>query len=262
MFVYLSKLLPLFVYPVGLSIVLILLSVLTRRWAAVSIGLALAAAAVLFIFSNGWVAARLARALEWQYVPIGDLPSAEAIVLLGGATRANVQPRSMTEMNEAGDRITRAASLYRDGKAPLIVASGGAIDWLGSQTPEAEGMRELLEFMEIPADAIVTESKARNTYENATLVREIADERGFNKILLVTSALHMPRSVAIFEKQGFEVIPAPADFQVTRSDDGGAQASMGARFYRLMPDAQHLALSTRALKEYLGSLVYRLRGWL
>jgi uncharacterized SAM-binding protein YcdF (DUF218 family) len=168
----------------------------------------------------------------------------------------------MTEMNEAGDRITRAASLYRDGKAPLIVASGGAIDWLGSQTPEAEGMRELLEFMEIPADAIVTESKARNTYENATLVREIADERGFNKILLVTSALHMPRSVAIFEKQGFEVIPAPADFQVTRSDDGGAQASMGARLYRLMPDAQHLALSTRALKEYLGSLVYRLRGWL
>jgi uncharacterized SAM-binding protein YcdF (DUF218 family) len=262
MFVYLSKFLPLFVYPVGLSIALILLSVLTRRWAAVSVALALAAAAVLFIFSNGWVASRLVRGLEWQYVPAGDLPSADAIVLLGGATRPNIQPRSMTEMNEAGDRITLAANLYREGKAPVIVASGGAIDWLGSQTPEAEGMRELLEFMEVPADAIITENKARNTYENATLVREIADERGFNKILLVTSALHMPRSVAIFEKQGFEVIPAPADFQVTESDDGGAQATFAARAYHVLPEAQYLELSTRALKEYLGSVVYRLRGWL
>ncbi len=195
-------------------------------------------------------------------MPAAEPAQADAIVLLGGATRANVPPRSMTEMNEAGDRLTLAASLYRDGRAPLIVASGGAIDWLGSETPEAEGMRELLEFMEVPPEAIVTESNARNTYENAVLVREIAQERGIQDILLVTSALHMPRSVAIFEKQGFSVNPAPADFQVTESDAGESATSLGARFFHLLPDAQYLALSTRALKEYLGIVVYRLRGWM
>ena len=200
--------------------------------------------------------------LEWRNLPSGELPTADAIVLLGGATRAAVYPRAMTEMNEAGDRLLQAVRLYREGKAPTIIASGGAIDWLGSATPEAEGMREILEFMDIPPESIIVESSARNTYENARRVREIADELGIERILLVTSALHTPRSVGVFEKQGFVVIPAPADFLATQSDAGAAAATLGARFYQLVPDAQYLALSTRALKEYLGIAVYRLRGWM
>ena len=209
MFIYLSKLLPLFVYPVGIAIILILLSIVTRRWTVVSAALSLAAVAVLLVFSNGWVAGRLARSLEWRNVPDHIPAEVDAIVLLGGATRAKVNPRTMTEMNEAGDRLTLAANLYREGKAALIIASGGAIDWLGSETPEADGMRELLEFMEIPSEAIVTESSARNTYENAVRVREIADERGIDEILLVTSALHMPRSVAIVREAGIHRASSP-----------------------------------------------------
>lgn len=262
MFLYLSKLLPLFVYPLGITIILILLSAATRRRAALSAGLAVAAAVVLLAFSNGWVAGWLARSLEWRYMPYEEHVQADAIVLLGGATRAAVFPREMTEVNEAGDRLLRAASLYREGKAPLIIASGGAIDWLGSSTPEAEGMREILEFLGVAPRAIIAESNARNTYENAVYVREIADERGLEKVLLVTSAMHMPRSVGIFEKQGFVVIPAPADFQTTVSDGGSGVESLGARLYRLMPEAQYLELSTRAIKEYLGIVVYRARGWM
>ncbi len=200
-FLYLSKLLPLFVYPVGIATILILLSVLLRRWRIVSISMAVAAALVLLVFSNGGVAGRMASTLEWQYLPAAELPNADAIVLLGGATRAAVDPRRMTEMNEAGDRLIEAVRLYRDGKAPIIVASGGAIDWLGTSTPEAEGMQQLLEFMDVSPDAIVIDSSARNTYENALYVREIADERGYNSILLVTSAMHMPRSMGIFENR-------------------------------------------------------------
>ena len=262
MFLYLSKLLPLFVYPVGLAAILIILSIATRRWASLSVGLSILAAAVLILFSNGWVAGRLARSLEWRYLPNEEMPVADAIVLLGGATRAAVYPRSMTEMNEAGDRLLQAVRLYRDGKAPLIIASGGAIDWLGSATPEADGMLEILEFMDIPPDSIIVESSARNTYENALRVREIADDLGIERVLLVTSALHTPRSVGIFEKQGFTVVPAPTDFLVTRGDASAATASVGARIYHLVSDAQYLALSTKALKEYLGIAVYRLRGWM
>jgi uncharacterized SAM-binding protein YcdF (DUF218 family) len=262
MFLYLSKLLPLFVYPAGLAVILIVLSIVTRRRTSLSIGLSVAAALVLLVFGNGWVAGRLTRSLEWRHVPYGELPEADAIVLLGGATRAAIYPRAMTEVNEAGDRMIQAAKLYRDGKAPLIVASGGAIDWMGSATPEAEGMREILVFLGIAPEAIVVESSARNTYENALRVREIADELGIERILLVTSALHMPRSVGIFEQQRFVVIPAPTDFQATLDDGGAAAASLGARFYGLFPDVEYLTLSTRALKEYLGIAVYRLRGWM
>ena len=100
MFLYLSKLLPLFVYPVGIAVILIVLSILTRRWKAGSLAFSIAAVVVLLVFSNGWVAGRLARSLEWQYIPSGEIPAADAIVLLGGATRAAVYPRTMTEMNE------------------------------------------------------------------------------------------------------------------------------------------------------------------
>ena len=262
MFLYLSKILPLFIYPVGLTVLLILAAIFTRRWEALSTGLLVAAIAVLLIFSNGGVAGELARSLEWQYLPDEQAPIVDAIVLLGGATRADVYPRQMTEMNEAGDRILEAARLYQQGKAPVIIATGGAIDWLGSSTPEADGMQELLEFVGVPADAILVDDEARNTYENAVKVRALADERGINEILLVTSALHMPRSVAIFEKQGFNVTAAPTDFETTVSDGDGQSASIGALAYQLMPDVQYLELSTRALKEYLGAVVYRLRGWM
>src|SRR5690606_12821560 len=97
----------------------------------------------------------------------------------------------------------------------FIVVSGGFIDFFGSTVPEAEAMKELLMALGVAEEDIVLEGRARNTYENAIYVREIAEEQGFNEILLVMSALHMPRSLAIFEKQNFAVIPAPVDFLAT-----------------------------------------------
>ncbi len=262
MFLYLSKLLPLFVYPVGLTIVLVAAALFLRRFQRVSVVLLLLSVTVLLVFGNGDVAGRLAMTLEWQYLPQESVAKADAIVLLGGATRASVYPRQTTEMNEAGDRIVEAVRLYRAGAAPIILVTGGAIDWLGSSTPEADGMRELLEFMGVPGDVIYADAGARNTYENAVNVRAMADELNVYNILLVTSAMHMPRSVAIFEKQGFTVHAAPTDFLTTESDSGGASAGLGARFYRLFPEAQYVDQSTRAMKEYLGAMVYRLRGWM
>ncbi len=82
-----------------------------------------------------------------------------------------------------------------------MIVTGGAIQWMGSVVPEAEGMRELLEFMGVPADAIVADGGAEYVRECATCA--IADDLGVERVLLVTSALHMPRSVGIFERQGF-----------------------------------------------------------
>ena len=73
----------------------------------------------------------------------------------------------------------------------------------------------------------------------------------------------MPRSVRIFEQQGFNVVPAPADYLVTTGEGGEpVEVGLGGRLLALMPNAESLDLSTRALKEYFGMVVYRLRGWL
>lgn len=262
MFLYFSKAAPLLVYPLGLACMLVLAAVALRRYDSVSVALAVLSVAILLVFSNGVVAGRLAATLEWRYLPEGNLPPADAIVLLGGSTRSDEYPRVMTEVNEAGDRLFETVRLYREGKAPYVIVTGGAIDWMGSSTPEAAGMRELLEFMSVPSEAILADAAAQNTYENALQVRAIADEHGIQRILLVTSALHMPRSVAIFEKQGFEVVAAPTDFFATRAEKPAAGIGLAGAFYNLLPDVQYLHVSTRVLKEYMGMAVYRARGWM
>jgi uncharacterized SAM-binding protein YcdF (DUF218 family) len=262
MFLILSKVLPLFVYPVGLASLLLLAGlVLGRRprWRAACFGLALA---VLVLFGNRWAAKGLARSLEWQYLPQDDPPAADVIVLLGGGTRAAEYPRLFTEVNEGGDRMMYAAQLYHLHKAPRILVSGGFIDWLGSDISEAEGMQEILGWLGVPAQDVVLEAISRNTYENAIYTRELlAPEQ--RRILLVTSALHMPRSVLIFRKQGFEVIPAPVDYMVTQSEEESVRGGgPGAWLYHMLPTAENLDLSTRSLREYIGIVVYRLQGWL
>ena len=82
-------------------------------------------------------------------------------------------------------------------------------------------------------------------------------------MLLVTSAIHMPRSVALFKHQGIEVIPAPADYTVTQQGwDNMFSPDLPSLLINLLPNASSLSLTTNALKEYLGLFVYHLQGWL
>ena len=124
-------------------------------------------------------------------------------------------------------------------------------------------MRELLDALGVPPEAIIDESRSRNTYENAVFVREIVEARGDEELLLVTSAMHMPRSLAIFVKQGLSVSPAPVDFLATKGEEGRTHApGFEGWLLKVVPSAERLELSTRALREYIGLVIYRLRGWL
>ena len=146
--------------------------------------------------------------------------------------------------------------------------TGGSIEWLESRTSSPAGeMAELLSLLDVPSDALILETESRNTYENALFTRQILEEEGVNRIILVTSAMHMPRSVALFEKQGFDVLPAPADFGVTQdaSDEkksGFTWSEIPGLIVDLIPSASNLATTTNVLKEYLGMMIYRIRGWI
>jgi len=132
----------------------------------------------------------------------------------------------------------------------------------GSATP-AEDMAEILASLDVPPEAMIIEDRSRNTYENALYAKELLEERGISKILLVTSAMHMPRSVALFEAQGFEVTPLPVDYSVVENGSAENQNSLFvAKILNIIPNASNLALTTNALKEYLGTFIYQLQGWL
>ena len=193
-------------------------------------------------FSN-WVRATLER--RHPAVPVAELPAADAIVLLGGGMEAAHPPeRLYPDLNAAADRVWHAVRLFRAGKAPLILASGGNLPWREIDRPEAAAMAELLREFGVPDTAIVLEANSRTTRENRDNALPILRALGARRILLVTSALHMPRALALFENTGLDVTPAPADFEVYRRDRSHP--------LRWLPDAQALADSSRALKEYLG----------
>lgn len=262
MSLYLSKLLPLFLYPLGLACLLMIVALITLwkrpRWAAGAIAGALI---VLLMGSNGWVSRSLVRSLEWQNIPV-VIPNAEAIVVLGGATKPASLPRPGVDLSEEGDRLLYAAQLYHQNKAPLVIVSGGRIRWRGKGSSESADMANILMQMSVPPEAIIQEPDSLNTYENAVNVKQILDYKGIRQVLLVTSAMHMPRSLLIFKHQGITATAAPTDFSVTADDLREIQNSSQNILLNLLPDSDRLQNFTRAFKEYIGIIVYRLRGWL
>ncbi|MGB3671309.1 MAG: YdcF family protein [Phormidesmis sp.] len=257
---FLSKLLPLFVYPVGLSCLLMALG-LVWIWkhpkrATWAIALSLF---ILFFTSNPLVSDKLVSTLEWQYFPPDPVPTADAIVVLGGATAPQMAPRPWVEVLEAGDRILYGARLYNQGKAPKLILSGGRITWRGgSGASEADDMKEFALAMGVPESAILLEGTSLNTQQNAVNLKPILDQQSVESVLLVTSAIHMPRSVAIFSKLGISVIPAPTDYLVPTETQIN---TLEGRILALLPEAKSTAHFTQALKEYVGFVIYRLRGW-
>ncbi len=260
---FLSKLVPLFFYPLGLAcwLLLVALVMLWRRrprLAGIPVGLALV---LLLTASNGWVTEGLVRSLEMRHLPATELPSADAIVVLGGCTRPAFVPRPWVDLSEEGDRVLHGIRLYQQGKAPKLILSGGRIEWHGGGPAESEDMAAIATAFGVPAMAILQDPTSLNTYENAVNVKQILDQQGMQRILLVTSALHMPRSLQIFQKQGIDAIPAPTDFLYTQDERQFLSRTPQVTILNSLPEAERLRIFTRALKEYLGLWIYRLRGW-
>lgn len=264
MFVYLSKLLPLFIYPLGLVALIIIVVLIVENRNRFPRGLLIFGLILLWLAGNRWVSYGLARSLEWRHLPPEEIPSAEVIVLLGGGTEPGDPPRPMAEVNAAGDRVLYAAKLYQQGAAPVILVSGGNVEFSSDRnsTP-AEEMTELLLLMGVPNSVIRQQTESQNTYEDALYSSEILAESEIDAVILITSALHMPRSKALFEQQGITVIPAPTDFTVTEHNwETTFNPRMGEFVIYVMPNASALNLTTNVLKEYIGMLVYSLRGWM
>ncbi|MCX6055753.1 MAG: YdcF family protein [Chloroflexi bacterium] len=264
MFIFLSKFLPLFVYPIGLTTLLIGAGLCFWKNPRVAKTLLTIAFLILFVCGNRYVSTTFTRSLEWKYKPPTSLPKADVIVVLGGGTEPLLDPRPMVEVNAAGDRVIYTAKVFTQQPDIKILLSGGNIEFLdqGASSP-ANDMYELLSFMGVPESSMILQGKSQNTYEDALYSCEMIKAQGFKKIILITSAMHMPRSVLLFEKQGCEVIPAPTDYSITTNSwERLWHPSIEEFVINLIPSYSNLSEITKAMKEYLGMFTYRLKGWI
>jgi len=203
----------------------------------------------------------LVRSLEEHYVPFVPPPMADAVVVLGGGTEAAFPPRPNVHVIH-GDRLVYAAMLYREHKAPFIIVSGGTAPWRKGDPAECEAMSILIQLMGVPASAILEEAASANTYQEATCVRKLMNAHHLHKILLVTSAMHMPRAFLTFRHQGIDAVASPTDFIVTNHDVEASSDSIQELILSLVPDGDALLATTEALKEYIGLAYYRAQNWL
>jgi len=182
-----------------------------------------------------------------------EAPVADAIVVLGGMTSASPAPRGRAvEWGDGVDRFMGGIELLRAERAPRLLFTRGQVPWMRAMRPEGEFLAEQARAFGLPASRLALTRIAANTTEEAAAVRALVDSLGIGgRILLVTSAYHMPRAERLFAHQGFTVMPFPVDFR---------QRMRARTPMDFLPDAEALADTDRVLREFVGRGYYRLRA--
>ena len=249
---FLSKILPLALFPLGFSLILLCLSLFWdfrfRRQ------LVFTAAFLLWFFSLGLVSQSLWRLLElpWQRRLATEAEDADAIVVLSGGRHPVPGSSRLTEWHDP-DRFLAGVDLYFAGKAPLLFFTGGSSPFYPGQAPEGDFYIHEAASLGIPFASMASTPPVSNTLEEAISIRRLLPARR-PRVLLVTSAFHMRRAKHLFELQGLKVSPFPVDFQ-SRALWAGPPWRDPTQW---LPSAHALDQSSRALRELLGRLVYRI----
>lgn len=172
---------------------------------------------VIFILHSGPVNYFLRYPLESRYPPLIDPERAgnyDAIVVLTGGSVAAEGLIPFPSVDERMfRRLDEAWRLYRLRPKPIIV-SGGHVNPFTPAKDENRIAREFLIRWGVPEKHVIGESESRDTFENALESGKILAQRGWKRYLLVTSALHMPRSMLVFSRLAGEPVPAPGDFSL------------------------------------------------
>ncbi|ODT07916.1 MAG: hypothetical protein ABS58_05025 [Mesorhizobium sp. SCN 65-20] len=254
MFFYLSKIFWFFAQPLNFSILLLAFGLVASffgwrrmfRWATFVSFLILAIAA--------WTSlgALMLNPLEERFQRPPMPEKVDGIVVLGGGFEGAINlARGGYELNSGGDRFVETAILARRYPLAKVVVSGGTGTLVLEGEGDADTAPRLLGELGVARDRMVLENRSRNTYENAVFSKELVQPKPGETWLLVTSAFHMPRSMALFSKAGFTVVPWPVDYRTSGQE--------GVGLFTDNP-ADSLQNTTMAMREWIGLLAYWLSG--
>ncbi|MGH7767055.1 MAG: YdcF family protein [Candidatus Binatia bacterium] len=234
-------------------IVLLVLVVIfwRRRWARTGL---LALTVLIVLLHNGIVNNKLRYPLESRYPMVLDPRGAEpydAIVVLTAHVSTPTPLTPFPSLSESMlHRLDEARRLYRIQPKPILV-SGGWVEPAAPMRDDNKYAREYLLLWGVPEEHVLSESESRDTFESALQLRKILQAKGWRRYLLVTSAVHMPRSMLAFAAVAPEPIAAPGDF-TARLIGGG-----------ILPSEVAAEKIAAAAHEYIGLVYYywRVRQW-
>jgi uncharacterized SAM-binding protein YcdF (DUF218 family) len=201
----------------------------------------------------GPFSAALIRPLEDRFArPAEPLAAPTGIIILGGGLKPTIsRARGSLDVQEAGSRMIEAAALAQRFPQARVVFTGGIGVLDQNVATEVEIARLMLPAMGIAPERIVYEDRSRNTHENALFTREMLKPGEGETWLLVTSSWLMASSVGVFRSAVFPVVPYPVDY-TTFSGAG----DFGAGFDLV----DGMTRASRAIREYIGLVAYRLSG--
>ncbi len=249
----LKKIVAPFLYPLPLCLWILLLGLVilwgTRRQrlgkALVTLGTVL-----LFLLSSYFFTSQLTQPLEQQYPPLlqtqalsregsGGDPSPAWIVVLGGGAVSDPSLPANSQLNRISlSRVVEGVRLYHSLPGRKLLLSGGAVF---NTEPEAKIMGQVARLLGVNAADILLEPDSRDTGEQAEFIARML---GRKTVILVTSAVHLPRAMRLFENRGLRPIPAPTAYESLQP----------AQFCPAMffPNPASLTRAESAIHEYLG----------
>jgi uncharacterized SAM-binding protein YcdF (DUF218 family) len=255
MFFVLSKIFEFFGSPSHVALFLMALGagLAYTRHAGAARRLTTASAILLLLVAFGPLGHFLATPLETRFpVQPDNMPAPDGIIVLGGSVDEMLSgQRGRITFTEAAERLTAPIELLRRFPEARLVFTGGSASMTGSPYSEAQAVRQFWRSVGLDTGKVAYEDRSRNTFENAIFTRDLVKPKPGERWLLVTSAMHMPRSVGIFRKAGFPVIAYPVDFR-TNGDFWRPGISKYTN--------QAVGVTDFAAHEWIGLIAYRMTG--
>jgi len=208
---------------------------------------------VLF-FSNTFIYKEFCRQWEVFGTPLKDMQHHDVGIVLGGMAEYNNDLKTLS-LRRGGDRIWQALSLYKAGKIDKILISGDNGDLTEKGLREARQMKEVLVKWGIPKNDIITETKSKNTYENAVETKKVLNRYypQYDSFVLITSGRHMRRALACYEGQGLKCTPYSTDLYT-----GPTRSYTFDEF--IVPDVSTMYDWNGLIKEWFGYVTYKATG--
>jgi uncharacterized SAM-binding protein YcdF (DUF218 family) len=248
--IYLHKILPVFVSPIFIVLVLSVIGLITRRraWGVCSICLLYAAS--MPIVADHLISGR-DRNLE-RLLP-SDAPVSEAVVVLGqGMSWIKAKNSFIPDWNDP-DRFFGGVELMLADKAPRLVFTGGKLPWQLTDETEGDVLSRYAQMMQVSADKILVTEPVENTEQEALAVRKLLGPEA-KQIVLVTSGFHMQRAKKLFEQAGFQVFEYPVDLT--------GKTTEKLTVVSFLPRAEALSTVSSIVREFWGRQYYRVKHFM
>ena len=244
--IYLHKILPLIFSPLMLVIGLIILGIIFNLRKFSLIGIIILIFSSLPIISNKFIAY-----LEKDYEPIeiSEIENVDAIVVLSGMIRVIGDEENLKyEFTESVDRFFAGLDLFNNNNAPILILTRGKMPW-SIGIAEGEYLKELAIKFGISEENIILTDEVQNTDQEAKAVKNLLANDN-SRIILVTSAFHMPRAEKVFKAANINLIPFPVDFQNSKSK---------TTMMDFIPSAGALSNTSHFVREMIGRFYYNLK---